>query len=158
MSKGEREFSKEVEWFIRMEGALSWRIVPPDLWSPYRPVVSERVLAELAYHKEALMSAFEVKCFCDGYEVLRVKNLKMPLLVTEHPCLTGIKYEELKRYWEFEGINIQIDEEISNIQKALREQLDKRDLKDPNGDRKIKKRQKETRKPSTSIAARIVRR
>lgn len=142
--------SFEVEWFQRMGDALKWRLITPDFTSPFRPSYSDLTLSNFAKSIDALLKACELKCICEGYEVLHARNLKAFIISTDHPCLTSLKNGDFAYYLRESGIFQDIVTQLESVQEMLRAELKIRDqraiVEGSNIIESAKKRAEEARK------------
>ncbi len=117
----------QMTWFHKMDGFLNWKIIPPDFNNPFKPPLPDRVLVELVSRKEVLMTLFNLRCLCDGHEVLLVRNLASPLMLTDHPCISQLTRNQVFDYLEEQGIDRKIGEEVERVRQEIREELQKRE-------------------------------
>jgi hypothetical protein len=149
---------RDENWFEKMEGFLDWKIISPDLFSPFRPLLSDLKIQELAFNKNALKRLIDLRCLCDGHEVLLIKNVRLPVIKTDHPCIAVLSKDEILDHVEAEGHLARIEHEIDRIQKILREEITQRDQEEVTKlerRRKIKKKDKEKKRDQTGF--RIIR-
>jgi hypothetical protein len=116
-------------WFEQMEGFLDWKIIGPDLNNPFKPPISDIALHELATKRESLRKKMDLRCLCDGHEVLLIRNLGTPFLKTDHPCISKISRMEILDYLKRAGLEELILQEMERIQKEIEEELARRQIK-----------------------------
>lgn len=151
----------EETWFDKMAGYLHWKIIGPDINNPYTPRMSDKILSELAYQQDALRRRLVLRCMCDGYEVLQIKNLCSPMVKTDHPCISSISAPDLLSYLLREGIEDRINQEVARIQAEMKEELKRREQEDRENPQPvvIKRRNKKSPTPQPERTQfRIVRR
>lgn len=115
-------------WFEKMDGYLHWKAIGPEIHAPYRAPLSDRVLVDLAYRSNALLRLIDLRCMCDGFEVLHIKNLTSPIFITDHPCISVIPKFEMIDYLERSGIMKIVDDEVEKKRGEILAELAKRDL------------------------------
>lgn len=113
-----------------MEGYLHWKIIGPDINNPYAPKMPDRVLTELAHREDSLRRRLSIRCMCDGYEVMFIRNLGSPSVKTDHPCIGDLSIPQIFDYLEREGIEARVQQEVLRIQAELREELKRREQED----------------------------
>ena len=118
--------TKRVNWFEQMDGFLSWKLIPPNITDPFSPPIPDHVLSELANNPQALRRLCSVKCQCDGYEIMSIKNLASPTVRTDHPCITTMPQREILEYMNRSGITQRIAEEIDNVRTQIEGELKRR--------------------------------
>ncbi len=114
---------QEQNWLELMTGYLNWRIIPPDVISPFAPVISYPIMCQLAEDKEALLHLCHVKCFCDGFEVLHIKDLRSPMFCTDHPSLTTLAPEAIFEYMRVQGVLDRVALELEELQTMIKEKV-----------------------------------
>lgn len=138
-------------WLELMEGFILWKVVGPDLTSPYRPFMSDRTIYKLATDREELKKLFTLRCLCDGYEVLKVRNLIAFNIDTNHPCLTHLTKAELKDHLARYEVEQKIEEEVDKAHALLQSELTQRDKEaEASGGKKKKKEHAEPSKDRKS--------
>lgn len=115
-------------WLFKMDGYLDWRVIGPQINNPYEIAFPDRVLDAMVKYREVVRSHLKVRCLCDGHEVLRIDNLVMPILFTDHPCLVGTPKRIVLGFLAFYGIEDEIERTIDRIQEEVREELHKREM------------------------------
>ena len=121
-----RSAQKRANWFEQMDGFLSWKLVPPNITDPFSPPIPDHVLQELARNARALRRLCTVRCLCDGYEIMSIKNLSAPIIRTDHPCITSMPRRDILGFLKRSGISQRIDEEIRNVRAQIEEELQRR--------------------------------
>ena len=114
-------------WFEQMGPYVKWRIVAPQINTPFSTPISDRALAELASNRESLKRLFNLKCLCDGFEILEIKNVQSPSVFTDHPCLSGLSASPLFEYLESIGVSEEIEQTVDRLQEEIRSEMDGRD-------------------------------
>ena len=148
-----REKKKRANWFEQMEGFLNWTVIPPDITNPFKPPLPDRVLLELAYNPAALRSMSNLRCLCDGYEVLMIKNLETPIFRTDHPCISSLGRGEIMDYIERSGIHEKINTELSKVRKQIVDEINTREIESEDRGtvkRKLRKKEKKPKWPKSS--------
>lgn len=113
-------------WLDRMHTYLKWKIVAPEPNNPFKPPMSDKVLAELATQKPVLAKYVQLKCSMDGEEILKINNLATLSLETTHPELSKLSKVDLKRYLEFNKIMEIADQEMTQVQELYKSELARR--------------------------------
>lgn len=150
-------------WFDLMGTAIRWKILGPEINNPFRTPLSDRTLVELAHRPNALLRNFNLRCMCEGYEVLLIRNLATPIFVTDHPCIAVLPEREVFAYLDRMGIMRQLEEEMARCREEIAAELKRREIDiETSTDgllRKIRKHQKSDRKspPKSGGSFRIVR-
>lgn len=116
----------EKTWFEKMAGYLVWKIMTPDLSNPFRPHMSDKSLQELTENEDRIKKLLDIKCFCDGYEILTLKNYLNPKCVTDHPSLTKVTVKEVMNMLEVQGVTHKIDEELKKVKEGISDELVRR--------------------------------
>jgi hypothetical protein len=146
------EDRRRENWFEKMDGFLDWKIISPDLFSPFRPLLTDIKIQELAFNKNALKRMIDLRCLCDGHEVLLIKNARSPAIKTDHPCIAVLTKDEILQHMA------RIEHEVERIQKILQEEITQRDQEEMakfETRKKAKKKDKEKRKDNSGY--RIIR-
>jgi hypothetical protein len=152
------EDRRRENWFEKMDGFLDWKIISPDLFSPFRPLLTDIKIQELAFNKNALKRMIDLRCLCDGHEVLLIKNARSPAIKTDHPCIAVLTKDEILQHIEEQGHMARIEHEVERIQKILQEEITQRDQEEMakfETRKKAKKKDKEKRKDNSGY--RIIR-
>lgn len=123
----EEVFLPADHWLYKMDGYLDWRVVGPQINNPYEIAFPDRVLDAMVKYRDVVRSHIKVRCLCDGHEVLRIDNLAMPILYTDHPCLVGTQRRVVIGFLTFFGIEDEIERTIDRVQEEVREELNKRE-------------------------------
>lgn len=118
--------NREKTWFEKMEGYLNWKIITPDLSNPFRPYMSDKALSDLSESEDRIRKLFDIKCFCDGYEIFTLKNYLAPRCVTEHPSLTKVTVDEVMALLEVQGVTQKVEEELEKVKIGISEELQRR--------------------------------
>ncbi len=132
MRESTEAFEEEVvlpedHWLYKMDGYLDWRVVAPQINNPYEIAFPDRVLDAMVKYRDVVRSHIKVRCLCDGHEVLRIDNLAMPILYTDHPCLVGTQRRIVIGFLAFFGIDDEIERTIDRVQQEVREELARRE-------------------------------
>ena len=141
---------KGINWLLKMDEYLNWKIVGPDINNPYAAPLSTATVASLAREKDALKKLFVLRCLCEGYEVLLVRNLTHPSIETDHPCLSGMSKQKLFEFLGEKGISEKIEAEVDRVQQEFLDELSKRETVESKESKKKKKEKKEKKEDKGS--------
>ncbi|RIL11798.1 MAG: hypothetical protein DCC75_01640 [Proteobacteria bacterium] len=142
---------RALNWLEKMGSCLSWKVIGPDIHNPYAPVLPERMLFELAYRTERLKKILTVRCMCEGYEVMQIKNLQSPMIITDHPCVNAMTYAEIYEFLEEYGVNKKVEEEITRIQEEIKALLGKKEQEEENDKSPKARKNKPGKKESQKV-------
>lgn len=123
-----RQRRRKGNWFEKMDGFLNWKVIGPDIHNPFGPAISDRVLLELAHKRDVLRKQFNLRCMCDGHEVLMIKNIEAPQINTDHPCISELSRAEIFDYLDEHGVTDQINKEMDRVQQEIKDELKRREL------------------------------
>lgn len=140
-------------WFEQMDGFLNWKVIPPDIHNPFKPPMADRILLELAYNPTALRAMTNLRCMCDGYEVLLIKNLETPLFRTDHPCISSLSRSDIMDFIDNSGLNEKINTELEKTKKIIIDEINAREAESEErglGKRKLKKKDKKPKMPKAN--------
>jgi hypothetical protein len=148
-----------------MEGYLTWKVFGPDIRNPYKSELPIATLRRMVENHDALAQGVNVRCLCDGFEVMSVTNPLKPRVTSNHPCISAMRKDEILAFMEESGIFEMIETEMEKIRVDLLTYLAEREKRAPetNAQAAEKKKSKapakevEQKKPS-SQNMRIVRR
>ena len=119
---------KEASWLEKMGDAIKWKVIAPNFANPYQIPFSDVALYDLANNPQARLKACDLKCLCDGYEVMSMKNLSSPMLFTSHPCLSAMPRSEILEYINGKEIQDNINSELEKLKTLAQEELDRRQV------------------------------
>jgi hypothetical protein len=122
MSKKEEEET----WLDKMQGYLKWKVNGPQLNNPYAPRISDTQLKRMIGNPNYLRENLELRCTCDGYEVLLLKNLEKPRVRCDHPCLNVLSRRQIVEAIGRHGIQEFLDTQIAKVHKELVEEIERR--------------------------------
>ena len=108
-----------VTWFDHMTGYLKWKILGPDITDPFKTPLPFHTLHRMAKQREYLNQFIQVRCMCDGYEVMVISNPNAPRITTSHPTLSTMKRSEIVDYIRRTHLDEQFDSEIDRIQEEI---------------------------------------
>ena len=97
---------------------------------------------------ESLKKVSSLRCMCDGYEVLMMRDLVDPIICSDHPCITMMSYSDILEYIELSGVSQKVVEDLEKAQNFIREELLSRErqaIESPERDRKIEPKKKKTK-------------
>lgn len=113
-------------WFDHMTGYLKWKVIGPDINNPFKTPIPFHVLNRMANQRDFLSQYIQIRCMCDGYEVMIIINPNQPRIVSNHPCISGMDRGEIVDYVRRSGLDEFIDDEIDRIEKEIQEHLTSR--------------------------------
>lgn len=113
-------------WFDHMTGYLKWKILGPDINNPFKPPVSYHLLTRMANQREYLAQHIQIRCMCDGYEVMIIANPANPRVTSSHPCISSMPHDLIFDYITRAQLDEFIEEEIDRITEEIKEHLAKR--------------------------------
>ena len=107
-------------WFDQMTGYLKWKILGPDINNPFKKPIPLHTLNRMASNREYLNQHIQVRCMCDGYEVMIISNPSQPRVISNHPCITGMDRGAIVDYIKRVALDEFIDQEIDRIEEEIR--------------------------------------
>jgi len=122
----EQEHAK-CTWFDHMTGYLKWKIIGPDIHNPYKTPLPFHTLHRMAHQRDFLNQFVQVRCMCDGYEVMIIMNPNQPRIISSHPCISQMDRGDIVDYIRRAGLDDFIDTEIDRIQAEIIEYLHMRE-------------------------------
>ena len=149
---------EEDTWIDKMQGYLKWKVNGPEFHNPYAPRISDAQLNRMVASSTYLRENIELRCTCDGYEVLLLKNLEKPRVRCDHPCLNVLTRRQIIDAIGRYGIQDFLESELGKIRRDLVEEIERR-KKDKNrkpdpGSRTLREI-KEARKEADAAAASV---
>ena len=141
-------------WFDHMTGYLKWKVVGPDIKNPFKTPPPPHILRRMFEQVDFLSQFIQIRCLCDGYEVMSIFNPYTPRIQSDHPSISRMSLGEVVGYLERAGIDEFINSEIKRIQSEIAEKIKNYDSEQDNEDTHIlsksKKKSKkvETKKPN----------
>ena len=121
----ELEESKKT-WFDHMDGYLKWKILGPDINNPFKTPLALHVITRMATQREFLAQHVQVRCLCDGYEVMIITNPANPRVVSSHPCISTMSQDVIIDYINRTGLDEFISLEIDRIEAEIKNHLNNR--------------------------------
>ncbi len=152
--------ASDSNWFDKMGDVIEWKVVTPDLDSPFQMPLTERVLQDLSTNEKARRKACDLRCLCDGYEVMLIKNLNSPQFSTSHPCISSMPKNAVLAQLKLAHVEAAIASELEKLRVGALQELDRRAKEaERNPLRKRKSAKKEEKKPQEKSATsfRIIR-
>lgn len=113
-------------WFDQMTGYLKWKIVGPDIHNPFKTPLPIHLLNRMSNSREFLNQHIQIRCMCDGYEVMMLSNPNHPRISSNHPCISAVDQHLIVDYIQRAGLDQIFDAEIDKIQEEIREHLSTR--------------------------------
>ena len=120
------ENSNETNWLSRMHSLLHWKFTAPEPNNPFKPPMSDKVLKELSEERDVLSRYMRLRGFLDGDEIITFTDMSALKLETEHPHLKIMPKAEIKKYLESSGLMQKFEDEMTAVQAAFKEELDRR--------------------------------
>jgi hypothetical protein len=142
----EQVLPPEPTWFDKMGDALQWKVEVPNLFNPYQIPIPDRVLVQLSTNNEARRKACNLRCLCDGYEVLNVRNIDSPLLSTSHPCISAMTRNEILDHLTSKHIQDLVAFELDKLQVQATEELARREAEERKSQPASKTQKKKAKK------------
>jgi hypothetical protein len=110
-------------WFDQMTGYLKWKVLGPDINNPFMKPIALHTLNRMAANRDYLNQHIQVRCMCDGYEVMMISNPSQPKIISNHPCITGMDRSAIVEYIRRVALDDFIDQEIDRIEEEIRNHL-----------------------------------
>lgn len=123
---GDEMFEGEPTWLHKMGDYLEWKVLGPNIRDPYQTPLTDKQLEQMLTSEDSLKRHLNLRCLCDGYEVLLIRNLAKPTIRTDHPCLTTLTQAEAISYVDEVGLNEVVTEEMNHIRNEIQEELKRR--------------------------------
>ncbi len=120
------ENSNEPNWLSRMHSLLQWKFSAPEPNNPFKPPMSDKVLKELSEERPVLARYMKLRGFLDGDEIITFTDMSTLKLDTEHPNIKLMPKNEVKKYLETSGLMQRFEDEMTAVQAAFKEELDRR--------------------------------
>jgi hypothetical protein len=114
-------------WFDHMDGYLVWKIIGPDITNPFKSPLPFPMLHRMANQREYLNQFIQIRCMCDGYEVMVISNPNAPRISTSHPTLSRMERHDVVDYIRRASLDEYFDAEIDRIQEEIRLYLRQRE-------------------------------
>jgi hypothetical protein len=114
-------------WFDHMTGYLKWKVIGPDIHNPFKTPLPIHILCRMVNQREYLSQYIQVRCLCDGYEVMIITNPNAPRVISNHPCISQMDKGEIVDYIRREGLDAVIDAEIDRIHEEITNYLKMRE-------------------------------
>ena len=109
-----------------MQGYLKWKVRGPDIHNPFAPPISNVQLNRLVHEDDYLRENIELRCTCDGYEVMLLTNLNKPRVRCDHPCLNVLTRREIIDAVGRHGLDEMVQTELKKIREDLAQELERR--------------------------------
>jgi len=106
-----------------MDGYLKWKILGPDITNPFKTPLPFHTLHRMVNQREYLYQHIQVRCMCDGYEVMVIFNPNQPRISTDHPTLSSMKRSDIVDYIRRSNLDEHFDSEIDRIEEEIRTYL-----------------------------------
>lgn len=164
MSEPKQRAVESKTWFDRMGASLSWRVIPPAINAPFSTPLPTNTLLILLHYPTKLRSTFQIKCMCDGFEVLHLRNLEAPIYCTDNPCVAQMSVEEILDYLNRSEVMELVNQAIEVLRDEIIDELARREReKEANQHHGLVpvKRRKETKGPPPNpgrFSFRVIRR
>ena len=113
-------------WFDQVHDIICWRIESPPLKTPFGRGMPTSLLQRLVSHRSALLRHVCVRGLVDGYEVIRIKDLKSFFFESDHMVVRRLKRGEIREYFERAGLSDWLSQKLDEIEVTYREELDRR--------------------------------
>lgn len=117
---------EESTWIDKMHGYLKWKVRGPDIHNPYAPHISNIQLNRLVNDPKYLRESIELRCTCDGYEVLVLTNLESPRIRCDHPCLNVLTTRQIVDAIGRHELDDFLQEELTKIKTELNHEIERR--------------------------------
>lgn len=106
-------------WFDHMTGYLRWKVIGPDIFNPYKVLPPLHVLKRMTNDLDFLGQFINVRCLCDGFEVMNIQNPCLPRVWTDHPVILRLDMHIIGNYMRRTGIDEFIHSEMVRIQEEV---------------------------------------
>ena len=116
----------EPTWLERMHIFLTWKVIGFDFRNPFERTFSDNALRELSTNLEALRKFSGARALMDGEEILAIKNLKDPVIETDHPSLSKLRKADLQKYFDKCGVRKDLERQLLKLQQDCRKELESR--------------------------------
>jgi hypothetical protein len=113
-------------WFDHMTGYLKWKILGPDINNPFKSPLPLHQITRMANQRDYLAQHVQIRCLCDGYEVMIIANPGNPRIISSHPCISTMPQEVIVDYINRTGLDEFINNEIDRIGDEIRDHLKSR--------------------------------
>lgn len=110
-------------WFDHMTGYLKWKILGPDINNPFKTPLPLHQITRMANQRDYLAQHIQIRCMCDGYEVMIIANPGNPRVISSHPCISTMPQDIIIDYINRTGLDEYINSEIDRIGNEIREHL-----------------------------------
>lgn len=122
-SKSDAPGQPSSTWFDQMAGYLDWEIIGPNLHDPFKVKMPVHLLRRMVDDRAFLCEYINVRCLCDGYEVMIIQNPSKPDFVSEHPCISKTSAKDIVAYLQKNAIDVYVSQQIDKIQEDIRQHL-----------------------------------
>jgi hypothetical protein len=113
-------------WFDHMTGYLKWKVLGPDINNPYKTPLPYHSLNRMTIQQDYLAQYIQIRCMCDGYEVMVIANPANPRIISNHPCISTLDHTVIVDYIHRAGLDQFIESEMDRIRNEIKEHLGKR--------------------------------
>lgn len=118
--------SPGLAWLEKNHSVIRWRVIGPNVRNPFDSASSDQKLETYASDRSTLMEACQVQAAMDDTILIKITDLSVFKFSTEHPYLVDLSREDLRRYLDKSGIAKMIQDELSKLQQACRDELKNR--------------------------------
>ncbi len=120
------EVGEHQTWLDKMGTYLRWKVIGPDIKNPFAPAISDMALRRVLAEPQLMYEQLDLRCTCDGHEVLYMRNIARPFIRSDHPCIRLLNQVDLLDAISRQDINDLIAEEADRIYQEFKEEFEKR--------------------------------